>query len=36
MDMRTTFLNAYLVKDFYMSLPIGFGEVDKEHMVCKL
>ena len=35
MDVRTTFLNEYLVKDVYMSQPIGFEEVGKEHMVCK-
>ena len=31
-----TFLNGDLVKDVYMSQPIGFEEVGKEHMVCKL
>ena len=36
MDMRTTFLNGYLVEDVYMFQPIGFEEVGKEHMVCKL
>ena len=36
MDVRTTFLNGDLVEDVYMSQPIGFKEVDKEHMVCKL
>ena len=35
-DVRTTFFNGDLVKDAYMSQPIGFEEVDKEHMVCKL
>ena len=35
-DVRTTFLNGDLVEDVYMSLPIGFEEVGKEHMVCKL
>ena len=35
MDVRTTFLNGDLVKDVYMSQPIGFEEVGKEHMVCK-
>ena len=35
MDMRTTFLNGDLVEDVYMSQPIGFEEVGKEHMVCK-
>ena len=36
MNVRTTFLNGDLVKDVYMSQPIGFEEVGKEHMVCKL
>ena len=36
MYMRTTFLNGDLVKDVYMSQPIGFEEVGKDHMVCKL
>ena len=36
MDVRTTFLNGDLVKDVYMSQPIGFEEVSKDHMVCKL
>ena len=36
MDVRTTFLNGDLVEDVYMSQPIGFEEVGKEHMVCKL
>ena len=36
MDVRATFLNEDLVEDVYMSQPIGFEEVDKEHMVCKL
>ena len=35
MDVRTTFLNEDLVEDVYMSQPIGFEEVGKEHMVCK-
>ena len=35
MDVRTTFLNKDLVKDVYMSQPIGFEEVGKKHMVCK-
>ena len=34
--MRTTFLNGDLVEDVYMSQPIGFEEVGKGHMVCKL
>ena len=36
MDVRKTFLNGDLVEDVYMSQPIGFEEVGKEHMVCKL
>ena len=36
MDVRTTFLNGDLVEDVYISQPIGFKEVGKEHMVCKL
>ena len=36
MDVRTTFLNGDLVEDVYMSQSIGFEEVGKEHMVCKL
>ena len=36
MDVRTTFLNGDLVEDVYMYQPIGFEEVDKENMVCKL
>ena len=36
MDVRTTFLNGDLVEDVYMSEPIGFEGVGKEHMVCKL
>ena len=36
MDVRTTFLNEDLVEDVYMSQSIGFEEVGKEHMVCKL
>ena len=36
MDVRTTFLNGDLVKNVYMSEPIRFEKVSKEHMVCKL
>ena len=36
MDVRTTFLNGDLVEDAYMSQPIGFEEVGKENVVCKL
>ena len=36
MDGRTTFLNGDLFEDVYMSQPIGFEEVGKDHMVCKL
>ena len=35
MNVRTTFLNGDLVDDVYMSQPIAFEEVGKEHMVCK-
>ena len=36
MDVRTSFLNGDIVEDVYMSQPISFEEVGKEHMVCKL
>ena len=36
MDVRTTFLNGDLFEDVYMSQPIGFEEVGKDHMICKL
>ena len=36
MDVRIIFLNEDLVEDVYMSQPIGFEEVGKEHIVCKL
>ena len=36
MDVRIAFLNGNLVEDVYMSQPISFEEVGKEHMVCKL
>ena len=36
MDVRITFLNGDLVEDVYMSQPICFEEVGKEHMRCKL
>ena len=36
MDVRTTFLNGDLVEDVYISQPIGFEEVGKDHMVCIL
>ena len=36
MDVRIAFLNGDLVKDVYMSQTIGFEEVGKENMVCKL
>ena len=35
-NVRTTFFNGDLVEDVYMSQPIGFEEVGKDHMVCKL
>ena len=36
MDVGTFFLNGDLVEDVYMYQPIGFEEVGKECMVCKL
>ena len=36
MEVRTTFLNGDLVENVYISQPIGFKEVGKENMVCKL
>ena len=36
MDVRTTFLNGDLVEYVHMSQPIGFEDVGKDHMVCKL
>ena len=36
MDVRITFLNVDLVEDVYMYQSIGFEEVGKENMVCKL
>ena len=36
MDVRAAFLNGDLVEDVYMSQPIGFEEVGKDNMVCKL
>ena len=36
MDVRITLLNGDLVEDVYMSQHIGFEEVGKKHMVCKL
>ena len=35
MDVKTTFLNGDFVEDVYMSQPISFKEVGKEHIVCK-
>ena len=32
MDVKTTFLNGDLVEDVYLSQPIGFEEVGKEHI----
>ena len=34
--LLSTFLNGDLVEDVYISQLIGFKEVGKEHMVCKL
>ena len=36
MDVRTILLNRGLVEDVYMSQFVGFEEIGKEHMVCKL
>ena len=36
MDIKTTFLNEDLADDVYMFQPIGFEEVGKDNMVCKL
>ena len=36
MDVRTAFLNGDLAEDVFMSQPIGFEDVGKENMVCKL
>ena len=36
MNVRTAFLNGDLVEDVYLFQPIGFEEVGKEYMVCKL
>ena len=36
MDVKTTFLNGDLDEEVYMEQPIGFTEVGKEHLVCKL
>ncbi|RVW77698.1 Retrovirus-related Pol polyprotein from transposon TNT 1-94 [Vitis vinifera] len=36
MDVKTTFLNGDLDENVYMEQPIGFTEVGKEDLVCKL
>ncbi|KAJ9697292.1 hypothetical protein PVL29_009194 [Vitis rotundifolia] len=36
MDVKTAFLNGDLDEDVYMEQPIGFAEVGKEDLVCKL
>ena len=36
MNVRIAFLNGDLVEDVSMSQPIGFEEVGKENIVCKL
>ena len=35
-DVGINFLNGDLVEDVYMSQPISFEEIGKEHVVCKL
>ena len=35
-DVMKTFWNGDLVEDVYMCQPIGFEEVGKDHMTCKL
>ena len=34
MDVKTTFLHGYLVKEIHMLLPAGFVFPGKEHIVC--
>ena len=36
MDVKTTFLNGDLDEEVYMEQPIGFIEIGKEHLICKL
>ena len=36
MDVKTAFLNGNLNEKVYMDQPMGFIEIKKEHMVCKL
>ncbi|RVW99085.1 Retrovirus-related Pol polyprotein from transposon TNT 1-94 [Vitis vinifera] len=36
MDVKTAFLNGDLDEEVYMEQPIGFVEVGKEDLVCKL
>ena len=36
MDVKTAFFNGYLEEEIYMLQPEGFGEKEKENMVCKL
>ena len=36
MNVKKTFLNGDLVEEVFMSQPIGFEKVGKEHMICKL
>ena len=36
MDVKTVFLNGYLMKDIYMEQPLGFTSSDSDHKVCKL
>lgn len=36
LDLKNTFLNRYLEKEFYMELSPGFDEEMKNGKVCKL
>jgi hypothetical protein len=36
MDVKTTFLNGYLLENVYMAQPKGFSMKGKEHMRCHM